>query len=1392
MNRNTRPILISTALLAVASIALHAGAQIFPENPTSVWSDDFEYTTGQTACWGSNGRGWEQWVEDPWYDQPGHDCKGYVGWDNWLFGEDYGFPGNADNGVMGTAFLQTYVYCSRDSSMLVPQKSLPGHIDYDPSEWTNVSLQFDFYPRQFSAPGIVWGMTGIDQTLNPEQVREPADGYAFYLDSYEPPPNDGYPGWPTSAGDPDRMVRWRIARIEGTDRLEMDVSGVRKWQTLASGLVQPDNPSTVNTGWMIRGERIYTLRLDWYCGNFRVRYAVKWGPTGTHPDDTIIYGCASATDADGVCCDQPGDVWPGCMEDCWCTIIEGPMAGIDPNPVIEGPGAVGIYNSGAYTMCSIQTYRQGFDNFRAWSFGDECGLVCSDWCSQDPTVAPGCGDWQDQRTDVVPFKYLYEGALLDFSAGRNVTPAEEMAKIDVDTEAPAYDATYNHSLDSNPYCNGWNLLEDLPGPSDPTNFDDVRRFLDPMTSAVKYQSSSGFSWVDSFDNDPVSPNYDPVPLVADGTTPINASLHEAFDWYVDQKTNGAWATDSYEDCRNWYVVLITDGEEGCEFEPCSPPGVGDCPASGFRPDQDRVCEAGQAASKFANPGVAGVPALPVYTIGFSESIAEDSPLQCIADQTGGLFLTAENAGQLANALYEVFYNLETRRRSFSPFKVAPPPPTTGGNPTQDSLAVFPLFQPQEGFTLWGGTLYGFPLNSDQPTLPVTGDCQLDTAFLVWDASDVLDTQLAAHSEGNPKRFVYMGSDTTGDWARHDLATLPDNATLMNEWKDHLGISGITDPVAQQVANFVRNIYMDNDFDPSNESPPPAPRPDGYPAFGEFYHSQPVIVNPPNSPRLYYDYGFGDQGYGAFITEQSKRRRLVVAGANDGMLHIFDGGFWDRDRGASDETYNEIHDLGTGIELAAWVPQAVMHRLYYITAGGDLEHSEPEYLVDGLIAKGDVRIDADGDGDREWRTMVIATMRRGGRGMVALDLTQPDPTDENDDYKPTVSDYAGCRVGTTSGCGGFEWPRLMWEFSDENDADTNCPGGLSGDDCAPYWDLGWTWSKPAIARIAKYGATETDDEFIAFFGGGWDKTETDATGRHFYGVDVATGNVVVKEVIGVDLPGGVTALDSDVDGFHDRIYFADTNGGLWRLQYRSPDDPLQTGATAGTLTKIFDFSGNFTDRQEFFTRPVPVPVIFDGTGYTWALAFGSGDRANLKRTDSGIDHFYFVIDGGDTTTRNASLLTPISYADLDGSFTCPSTTLDPSQNKYGWYLTLRDTEKVMFDATVIDGYVLFPTFDPSTATASHNVPDQCPGSGAGVETPNVSVVCRASGVGRTYKLWFECGLGDYSEHNDVITGSEDYTIGGDTYVTFTGSVDSPGATEEFPLLREHSVTNWRQE
>ncbi len=505
--------------------------------------------------------------------------------------------------------------------------------------------------------------------------------------------------------------------------------------------------------------------------------------------------------------------------------------------------------------------------------------------------------------------------------------------------------------------------------------------------------------------------------------------------------------------------------------------------------------------------------------------------------------------------------LTTDARSFTPFRVSPPPSAAGADSqTQDALVVYPLFKAAKETSLWHGNLLGFRFNSGNDSIPNTGNCEIDLSQLVfeevtqktWDANARLAEQLAAST---PVRHVFMGSHITGAWARHDLSTIPTNDTLQGEFMD---LVGTLDPVqAQEEVNFVRGLWMDDDPSASPD-PKPDARPDDSSSLGDIYHSQPVIVNPPSRSMYFFDYGFsavGDEGahdYAEFMRRHAKRRRVVLAGANDGMLHAFDGGVWDRDRAGSSETYDKIHDLGNGSELFAYVPQAVMPNLYDLTYG-----KEQLWMVDGQIEVSDAFIDHDGDSTREWRTVAIATMREGGRGLVALDITQPDPISSSPDFIPEISDLPVCTDGATAGCDG-EYPKVLWEFSDTEDAEPNCPTGFSGDDCWPWWDLGWTWSKPVIARIAVYNPSapnEPDDLFVAFFGGGIGQEGTpDTTGRHFYGVDVATGETIFKHLIGVPIPGSPTALDTDDDGFHDRIYFADSDGSVWRIQYPKPNDP----------------------------------------------------------------------------------------------------------------------------------------------------------------------------------------------------------------------------------------------
>jgi len=215
--------------------------------------------------------------------------------------------------------------------------------------------------------------------------------------------------------------------------------------------------------------------------------------------------------------------------------------------------------------------------------------------------------------------------------------------------------------------------------------------------------------------------------------------------------------------------------------------------------------------------------------------------------------------------------------------------------------------------------------------------------------------------------------------------------------------------------------------------------------------------------------------------------------------------------------------------------------------------------------------------------------------------------------------------------------------------------------------------------------------------------------------------------------------------------------------------------------------------------------------------GSGNRANLGETGDVVDgvdtgkvsRFFFLLDVGDDEKRDATYLRAVQYTDLDGSFSCggDGSALNPDGGSYGWYLNLRPNEKVMWEAPVIDGNIVFPTFDSTKdVVATHNPPNQCVpetppdpnptptpitgGGGDGGTEPEV--VCTTSGLGRTYKLWYQCGMGDYTESNNPITGVTTWTEGNTTKAFFpTIDPDEEPQEDEWEHPANHIVTNWRQ-
>ena len=109
-------------------------------------------------------------------------------------------------------------------------------------------------------------------------------------------------------------------------------------------------------------------------------------------------------------------------------------------------------------------------------------------------------------------------------------------------------------------------------------------------------------------------------------------------------------------------------------------------------------------------------------------------------------------------------------------------------------------------------------------------------------------------------------------------------------------------------------------------------------LGDTIHSTPTVVGP---PKERYDALYGDASYTAYYTKYRERRQMVYAGANDGMLHAFNAGFYHRPGGSLGEekgvhrgrfTTNEadsFRGLPLGHEKWAFIPYQLLPQLKWL-------------------------------------------------------------------------------------------------------------------------------------------------------------------------------------------------------------------------------------------------------------------------------------------------------------------------------------------------------------------------------------------------------------------------------------------------------------------------------
>jgi len=536
---------------------------------------------------------------------------------------------------------------------------------------------------------------------------------------------------------------------------------------------------------------------------------------------------------------------------------------------------------------------------------------------------------------------------------------------------------------------------------------------------------------------------------------------------------------------------------------------------------------------------------------------------------------------------------------------------------------------------------------DLTSRSISADGQINKA-IDWSANDRLPEKINANTR---QILTFNRQQDVGvafEWPDNPLS--PVAGEISSAQVEQLSLnpfSAINDGRGEQRLRYIRGESFEN-FRIRNAQ------------LGDIVHSSPQLVG---EPRSFYPDNWGDgepennAPYSMFARSHRDRRRVVYVGANDGMLHAFDAG----------TATNGVYTSGTGDELFAYVPETVFNHL------PDLTHPRysHKYYVDGTPRIGDAF-----DGT-QWRTVLVGGLRRGGQGIFALDVTDPDSIDQSS------ADTA-----------------VLWEFSDEDDA-----------------DMGYSYGTPLITRM-------NNGKWAAIISNGYGSTENDGntgSGRSaIFVLDLFTGAVLAKLTTDENLANhngmsNPTAVDLDGNNTVDRIYAGDLAGYVHAFDVSS-SNPSTWETEASSTSPLFsarDDDGNptpITSGISVGSHPTQVGLmVYFGTGKYLEL----GDRAaNTEKNriyglwDNLADGRFSLIDPTDDLIQQSITDETIEFfdADRDGvdetavqSRTSTQHTIDWETDK-GWYVDLiyqnPQGEQVVASPVLRDGRLFVNTHEPS--------------------------------------------------------------------------------------------------
>jgi Neisseria PilC beta-propeller domain len=378
-------------------------------------------------------------------------------------------------------------------------------------------------------------------------------------------------------------------------------------------------------------------------------------------------------------------------------------------------------------------------------------------------------------------------------------------------------------------------------------------------------------------------------------------------------------------------------------------------------------------------------------------------------------------------------------------------------------------------------------------------------------------------------------------------------------------------------------------------------------LGDIMHSSPIFVGAPRG-------GDGTAAFATFRTNNAQRGRRVYVGANDGMVHAFDAGTYNT-------TAGKFLDGGTGKEVFAYIPSMLQPRLKALS---DPAYTH-QYYVDGALASTDMKF-ADGT----WHTVLVGTLGAGGKGLFALDVTNPDAA---------TDDVAAAKI--------------LWEITPTTrlSATSSSTTAVTSTASTDYQDLGDTFSEPVLVKL-------NNNKWAMVVGNGYNSASGKAI---LYVIDPETGALIKSIQGGTSVTSGLSSpgiFDFEGNGTVDYVYAGDIEGKLWRFNLTS-NDPAVWASTAaveiaygGNGQPIFGAPNVLSHPQGgLMVNFVTGAYLVNGDGGAWDIAnkdvqnyaYGIWDGANTSLAIQNQEITHQTYNSGNIVTEvMVSSSNPVNY------------------------------------------------------------------------------------------------------------------------------------------------------